>query len=94
MRFHTHQQLLKQYLRDPEFKRAYDELGPEFEVKRLMIEKRLKKGLTQAKLAKKLGTKQSAVSRFEAGRYNPSLQFLYKMARALDAELIVTVRSA
>ena len=93
MKFHTHQQLLKQYLRDPEFKRAYDELGPEFEVKRLMIERRLQQGLTQAALAKKLDTKQSAIARFESGNYNPSLQFLYKMARAMDAQLIVKVKA-
>jgi len=91
MKLIPYSEVKKRLLKDPAFKRAYDELGPEFEVKRLMIERRLKKGLTQAALAKELGTKQSAIARFESGHYNPSLAFLYKMARALDAKLVVTI---
>lgn len=93
MKFYKYSTLKKKLLNDPEVKRAYDELGPEFLVKSLMIQRRLEQGLTQAALAKKLGTKQSGIARFESGKYNPSLQFLYKMARAMDAELIVKVKA-
>lgn len=81
----------KELLKDPEVKKYYDELGPEFAIIRLLIDHRLKKGLTQASLAKKIGTKQSAISRFESGTYNPTISFLYKMADALDAKVKITV---
>lgn len=93
MKTYSFSQLKKHYLKDPEIKRLYDELGPEYELTALMIERRIKTGLTQTALAKRLGTKQSSIARFESGNYNPSLQFLYKMARAMDAELIVKVKA-
>lgn len=78
-------------LKNPELKKMYDALGPEFLVIEKLIEKRLKKGLSQSELAGRLGTKQSAISRFESGSYNPTVSFLYKVADALDAKLRVTV---
>lgn len=66
-------------------------LGSEFAVIELLIQKRVKRGFTQADLAKKIGTKQSAISRFESGSYNPTLTFLGKVADALDAQLRITV---
>lgn len=78
-------------LKDAGIKKHYDELGPEFAVIELLIKKRTKRGFTQADLAKKVGTKQSAISRFESGSYNPTLTFLNKVADALDAKLEITV---
>lgn len=72
-------------------KKAYDELGPEFAVIQMLIDRRLKKGVTQGQLAQMIGTKQAAISRFESGTYNPTVGFLYKVADALEAKLKVTV---
>ena len=80
-------------LKNKRVKRAYDELGPEFQVAALLIKRRLQKRITQKELAKQLGTKQSAISRFESGTYNPSIEFLYKMAEALDARIRISVSS-
>lgn len=82
----------KEALSDPVVKKYYDELGPEFDLIARLIDHRLKNGLTQAGLAKKIGTKQSAISRFESGTYNPTINFLYKVADALDAKIQITVR--
>ena len=79
-------------LKNKEFKKAYDELGPEFELISMLIEKRLKKGMTQAALARKLGTKQSAIARLESGAANPTVASLRKVAHALDAKLTVAIR--
>lgn len=80
-----------QLLKDAEVKKAYKKLGPEFELIQLIIEKRLKQGLTQAELAKKLNTKQSAISRLERGDYNPSLAFLNRLAKALNTKLDISL---
>jgi len=80
-------------LKNKHVKRAYDELGPEFQVAALLIKRRLQKRITQKELAKQLGTKQSAISRFESGTYNPSIEFLYKMAEALDARIRISISS-
>jgi len=89
----NYRQFKYRLLKNPQIKKAYKELGPEFEVVTLLLEMRLKKHITQREVAKRAGTKQSAISRFESGTYNPSLSFLYKVADALNAELKVSVNT-
>ncbi len=79
-----------EFMRDPEYKKAYDDLEFEFELIKAILDARQKKGLTQKKLAQIVGTKQSAIARFESGRGNPTLDFLKKLSRALDVRLTVT----
>ena len=86
-----YKKLKQQLLKDRQVNRAYKKLGPEFELIQLIIERRLKQGLTQTELAKKLNTKQSAISRLECGDYNPSLAFLNRLAKALDAKLRISL---
>ena len=73
----------KEALKDPELRAEYDRQQPEFAV----IRARIEKGLTQEELAKKVGTKQSVISRLESGRANPSVAFLKKLAQALNSHL-------
>lgn len=77
----------KDLLKNPEFKKEYERLQPEYAVISAMIEARIKKGITQKKLAEKMGTKQSVISRLESGRANPSVEFLKKLAQALGSNL-------
>ncbi|MFA6297206.1 MAG: helix-turn-helix transcriptional regulator, partial [Candidatus Paceibacterota bacterium] len=70
----------KNMLSDPKTKEVYDALEPEFALKALLLEARAKKGMTQKKLAEKLGTKQSAIARFESGKTNPTFDFINKLA--------------
>lgn len=79
----------KQVLKDKEVRKEYNALAPEFAIAQAVIEERLKRGLTQTGLAKKIGTRQSAISRLESGSYNPSINFLEKVAKALNLKLIV-----
>ena len=73
----------KEALKDPTLKAEYDRQQPEF----AMIRARIEKGLTQEELARKVGTKQSVISRLESGRANPSIAFLKKLAQALNTHL-------
>ncbi|EKD63292.1 MAG: transcriptional regulator, XRE family [uncultured bacterium] len=81
----------KRLLKDKVVRRAYKQLEPEFAIAKIIIEKRLEKGLTQSEFAKKIGTKQSAISRLESGNYNPSLRFLEKVADALNLNFVISL---
>ncbi len=83
-------ELKKELLKNPEVKKEYDRLAPEYAVISQLIAIRAKKRLTQKALAKKLGTKQSAIARFESGSYNPTLEFLKKTAEALGKKLVIS----
>lgn len=82
--------LKNKLLKDKEIHEAYDKIAPEFMLAQAIIKKRIAKGLTQVELARKMKTKQSAISRLESGVYNPSLSFLTKAAKALDARVEVS----
>ena len=52
---------------------------------------RKEQGMTQERLAEKVGTRKSNISRLESGRYNPSLDFMEKVAGGLGREIEVKV---
>ena len=81
----------RQLLKDRATKKAYDELGPEFAIVKMIIKKRAQRGITQKQLANKIGTKQPVISRLEQGTYNPSIKFLQRVAYALDAKLRISI---
>ncbi|MBU2474390.1 helix-turn-helix transcriptional regulator [Patescibacteria group bacterium] len=83
----SHQTLKNKLLKDKKTQKSYNELEPEFALIQMIIKKRIQQGLTQTELAKKIGTKQSAISRLERGTYNPSLAFLRKLVEALGVKL-------
>ena len=79
----------KEALKDPKLRAEYDKLQPQFAILRARIEKRL----TQEELARKVGTKQSVISRLESGRANPSIAFLKRLAQALNSHLEIRFTS-
>jgi len=82
---------LRESLKDPEFKKAWDESEPEYLLTKQLIEKRLAKKLSQRDLAKKLNTSQAAISRIESMNGNPSFSFLKRIAFALDSKLCISL---
>jgi len=91
MRKKNYEQLKKELLKDKKIRYTYDKLGSDFIVIEMIIKKRIERGLSQKELAKKIGTKQSAISRLESGTYNPSLSFLQKVSEALDSRLKISL---
>jgi len=79
----------KRFEENPELKKEYDELELEYKVISQIIELRKKKKITQKQLAELLNTKQPSIARLESGEYNPTLDFLKKIAEVLDADLEV-----
>ena len=49
-------------------------------------------GMTQAELAKRAGISRTNITRFESGNYNPSLDFLSKVAESLGKSLNVQIK--
>jgi len=83
--------LKKEWLLDQETEKEYKALELETSIARQIIKKRLELNMTQADLAKKTGTKQSAISRLESGAYNPSVAFLNQIASALNSKLKIQI---
>ena len=76
-------------LKDEEFKIEYEKLKPRYEAIAQIIRARKEQNMTQAELAKRVGTQKSNISRLESGNYNPSLNFLVKVAESLGKKLSV-----
>ena len=60
-----------------------EEMEPSYQVARL----RMLRGLTQAELAKEVGTRQPSIARVESGKREPKISFLRRIAKALNARL-------
>ena len=74
---------INEQLKDPEFKKEWDNLEPEMEVVRAMIKARTAQNLTQKDLAEKTGINQANISKLENGNMNPSLKLLKRLADGL-----------
>lgn len=85
---HDHEAFLKKALKRKGFRKAYENLGEEYRLIREMLAARSRFGLTQEKVAERMGTTKSAVSRLEgAGKHAPSLSTLKKYAQAVGCRL-------
>ena len=82
----------KQLMKDPEFRKEYEALEPEYKLVSDLIRLRLSKGLTQEELARRLHTRQSAIARLESASSLPSLSTIKRVAEALDADLDIVIR--
>ena len=87
----THKQLRTKALASAEVKAEYEKLTDEFSLLDEFLKARAAQGLTQAQVAEKIGTTQSAVARMESGsgKHSPSLATLTKYADALGCKLEV-----
>ncbi|MCM1539369.1 MAG: helix-turn-helix domain-containing protein [bacterium] len=79
-------------LKDEEFRTEYEKLRPRYEAIEQIIKARKEQNITQSELAKRVGTQKSNISRLESGNYNPSLDFLIKIAESLGKNLSVQIK--
>jgi predicted transcriptional regulator len=82
-------ELLAKNLKDPEFAAAYAEADAEYSVLEAMLKARIEAGLTQAEVAERAGTTQSAIARLEGGSVSPTVETLRKYAKAVGKRLKV-----
>lgn len=79
-------------MEDVEFEEKYNRLKPRYELISQIIEARKSMEMTQEELAKRAGTRKSNISRLESGSYNPSLDFLIKIAKSLGKDVHIEIR--
>lgn len=78
---------LQEQLKNPEFKKEWDDIQPEMDVIRAMIDARIEQNMTQKELANRTGINQADISKLENGTRNPSLKLLKKLAAGLGMQL-------
>lgn len=83
------EELKAELLKNPAVKAEYDELEPEFQVIRAIIEARKSQHLTQQQLADRTGIDRTDISKLENGSGNPSLRTLKRLANGMDMEVRV-----
>lgn len=88
----TFKQFKAKALKDSVVKAEYEVLGPEYEIVKIIISQRIKRGWSQTELAEAIGSRQPVISRLESGDSNPSLQTLQRIAKALDLSLKVSMQ--
>lgn len=79
-------------MKDQEFKDEYEKLKPRYELVYEIIMARREKNITQEELALLTETQKSNISRLESGNYNPSLDFLSKIARGLGKKIHIELK--
>jgi DNA-binding XRE family transcriptional regulator len=85
-------EIREQLMKDEEFKAEYEKLKPRYDLSFQIIEARTVQNITQEELALRVGTQKSNISRLESGTYNPSLDFIIKVAKCLGKELHIKIR--
>lgn len=83
--------LLEEKMQDPAFVKAWNETELEDQIKRMMIDARLEKNMTQKQLAEVSGVRQSNISRIENGACTPTLTTLCEIASALGKKLKISM---
>ena len=78
---------LNEQLQDEEFRKEYNDMQPEMDVIKAIVNARISKNLTQKELAQRTGINQADISKLEHGTRNPSINHLKKLAEGMDMVL-------
>ena len=78
---------LEEQMQNQEFKKEYDDLQPEFDVIRAIVDARTSQNLTQKQLAEKTGINQADIIKLENGTRNPSINLLKRLADGMGMML-------
>lgn len=79
--------LHRKWMKDPAYRKEYDALEEEFALAAAVAKARIRAGLSQAELARRMKTTQSTVARLESGRGRPSTRTLDRFAKATGHRL-------
>lgn len=86
--------LKNEWMKDAAFRAEYERLKPEFALALALIKAREKAGMTQAQVARRMGTSQSVVARIESGQNPPNLKTLERYAEAVGRRIQIKLVAA
>ena len=81
------QEFLSEQLQDDEFRKEWEDIQPEMDVIRAMVDARISQNLTQKELAERTGINQADISKLENGTRKPSLKLLKRLADGMGMTL-------
>jgi len=74
---------LEEQMKDPDFKNEFENLQPELDVIRAIVDARTSQNLTQKQLSERTGINQADISKLENGTRNPTLNMLKRLAKGM-----------
>ena len=83
-------ELHAKWMKEPKYRKAYENLEEEFRLASALIAARARAGLTQEELAQRMKTKQAVIARLESGRTKPSTRTLERVAEATGHRLRIS----
>jgi ribosome-binding protein aMBF1 (putative translation factor) len=86
--------LKSKMLKNPKVRAAYEARAAEFELANELIAARARAGLSQAQLARRMKTTQSAIARIESGKHWPSRRTLERYAKATRTRPVIRLVAA
>ena len=86
----TYEELKELALSNPETKKEYDALEPEYQLILALIELRNEQNISQQELAERSGINRSDISRIENANANPSLRTLKRLAGAFGKKVNIS----
>jgi transcriptional regulator with XRE-family HTH domain len=86
--------LHKEWMHKPSYRREYEALEEEYALVAALLQARAHAGLTQAQVARRMKTTQTAVARLEGGRVKPSTRTLENYAAATGHRLVIRLEPA
>jgi ribosome-binding protein aMBF1 (putative translation factor) len=81
------EEIKSELLANPAVRAEYDALAAEFDIAAELLRARKRAGLSQAELAQRMGTSQSAIARLESGQTLPSTKTLLRFAEATGSRI-------
>ena len=83
-------ELHEEWMKDPEYRSAYEASQPQYELISALIGARVHAGIDQDELAERMGIHVSAIARLEGWRSNPSVNTLRRVAQATGTRLKIS----
>lgn len=77
-----------------EYDQVYEETGRRIDLAQMFYDARVRAGISQTELARRMGTKQSAIARIEAAGTSPSVEMLNRLAQATGHRLEIQLVAA
>ena len=78
---------LEEQMKDSDFKNEFENLQPELDVIRAIVDARTSQNLTQKQLSERTGINQADISKLENGTRNPTLNMLKRLAKGINMEI-------